>query len=433
MIYLWKGWENKMRRFTTVFLFELKSYMKNKSFLASTIIIALVIGLALFAPRVIDMSDMLGTTKEEVVEEDTSDAKDDEEEKEKYGMIDPNGYFKDKSILEQFYGDAEFIEYSDEKAMKDDLEKETIASGFIVEDDSHFRYLVWNNPMFSDGAERFHEAMTVVHKQVYCKQNNLNFEEFMAGYDAPVEFEQEILGKDASDNYWYSYALVMVIFMIIILYCVMIATSVTSEKSNRAIEVLVTSIDSKFLLFGKVLAGATAAILQVGIILSTALVSYSVNREAWGKMLDSVLHIPGSVLGAFALFGIGGFLFYAFLYGALGALVSKTEDVNKAIGGLQMVVMIVYFIVMFQLDNVDGILVKVCSFLPISSYSAMFVRIALGNVELWEVIVSFIILVVSTIGVGCLAAKIYRMGTLRYGNPISIRNALKSLKSDETK
>ena len=263
MIYLWKGWGNKMRRFTTVFLFELKSYMKNKSVLASTIIIALVIGLALFAPRVIDMSDMLGTTKEEVVEEDTSDAKDDEEEKEKYGIIDPNVYFKDKSLLEQFYGDVEFIDYSDEKAMKDDLEKETITSGFIVEDDSHYRYLVWNNHMFSDGAEKFHEAMTLVHKQIYCQQNNLNFEEFMAGYDAPVEFEQEILGKDASDNYWYSYALVMVIFMIIILYCVMIATSVTSEKSNRAIEVLVTSIDSKFLLFGKVLAGATAAILQV--------------------------------------------------------------------------------------------------------------------------------------------------------------------------
>ena len=130
------------------------------------------------------------------------------------------------------------------------------------------------------------------------------------------------------------------------------------------------------------------------------------------------------------MFGIGGFLFYAFLYGALGALVSKTEDVNKSIGSLQMLVMIVYFVVLFSLDNVDGTLMKVCSFLPVSSYSAMFVRIAMGNVEVWEIAVSFVILVVSTIGVGWLASKIYRMGTLRYGNPISIKNALKNLKND---
>lgn len=422
-----------MRRFTTVFIFELKSYIKNKAFMISTILLALVIGLAMFAPRVFDMSDMLGTESEQVTEEDRDDVEDEAEEKERYGLLDANGYFSDRSVLEQFYEDVEFVDYSDEETMKTDLEKEKIEGGFIVEDDSHCRYLVWNTHMMEDPSAGFYEALTLVHKKTYCEQHNLNFEEFMAGYDAPVEVAQEVLGKDASDNYWYSYALVMIIFMCIILYCVMIATSVTSEKSNRAIEVLVTSVDSKYLLVGKVLAGAVAAIAQVGIILGAALISYQVNRDAWGGMLDMVLHIPAGVLGAFAAFGVGGFLFYAFLYGALGALVSKTEDVNKSIGGLQMLCMIVYFIVMFQLDNVDGILIKVCSFLPVSSYSAMFVRIALGNVELWEILVSFVILVVSTLGAAWLAAKIYRMGTLRYGNPISFRNALKSLKNEEKK
>ena len=97
----------------------------------------------------------------------------------------------------------------------------------------------------------------------------------------------------------------------------MIATSVASEKSNRAIEVLVTSIDSKFLLFGKVLSGALAAFLQVGIILGVTLLSYQANRDVWGSVLDPVLHIPSDVLIAFTFFGIGGFLFYACLYGAL--------------------------------------------------------------------------------------------------------------------
>ena len=144
-----------------------------------------------------------------------------------------------------------------------------------------------------------------------------------------------------------------------------------------------------------------------------------------------MFNIPAEVLISFAFFGLGGYLFYAFLYGAMGALVSKTEDISKSSGGLMMVVMIVYFIALLQLTNVDGIAMKVLSFLPISSYSAMFVRIAMGTVNTWEIIVSFVILVASIFGAGILGAKIYRMGTLRYGNPIKLTAALKDLKKSE--
>ena len=65
----------------------------------------------------------------------------------------------------------------------------------------------------------------------------------------------------------------------------------------------------------------------------------------------------------FALFGLGGLLFYEFIYGALGALVSKTEDINKSAGSVQFIIMIVYFIGLTQLTNIDGILMKVLSFL----------------------------------------------------------------------
>ena len=76
-------------------------------------------------------------------------------------------------------------------------------------------------------------------------------------------------------------------------------------------------------------------------------------------------------------------------------------------------------------------MIKVLSFLPISSYSTMFARIAMGTVEAWEIVVSFLILVLSILGAGFLGAKLYRMGTLRYGNPIKLGTALKDLsKSD---
>ena len=115
----------------------------------------------------------------------------------------------------------------------------------------------------------------------------------------------------------------------------------------------------------------------------------------------------------------------------MGALVSKTEDVSKSSGGLVMVIMVVYFIAMYQLTDVESMFMKVLSFLPFSSYTTMFIRIAMGTVEMWEIVVSFLILVVSIFGAGVLGAKIYRMGTLRYGNPIKLSTAIKALREKE--
>lgn len=384
----------------------------------------------MFLPRFIDMSDMLGT--EQIVEEETSaDEESEEVDLEKLGIVDEKGYFSEQVILEQAFPDAEFVYMNAEKELKSAVEKEEIAAGFLVVDDLNYQYYVLNRDITDDKQYIFDEVLSMIHKQIYCAENGIDFATFAEGYEAVVECEENILGKDAEDSYWYCYALAMVIFMMVILYGVMIATSVTTEKSNRSIEVLVTSIDAKYLLFGKVMAGTTAAVVQAGLILGAALVGYSVNHTYWGDALDAVLDIPGEVLGGFVVFGVGGFLFYAFLYGAMGALVSKTEDINKASGGLQMIIMVVYFIVMFQLQNPDGMAMKICSFLPFSSYSAMFVRIGMGSVATWEIVISAVILFVSVFVAGWLAAKIYRMGTLRYGNPISFTKALKDMKNAE--
>ena len=125
-------------------------------------------------------------------------------------------------------------------------------------------------------------------------------------------------------------------------------------------------------------------------------------------------------------------VFYAFLYGALGALVSKIEDLNKSAGSAQMIIMIVYFVVLLQLDKVDGVPMKVCSFLPFSSYSAMFARVAMGHVQTWEIIVSAVILYISVAIMGVIGGKIFRSSTLRYGNPIKLTTAIKNLRKKDS-
>ena len=422
-----------MKKFLTVYEFELMSYLKNKSFVVTTIVLAVLLFGVMFLPRVFDISDMLGieSTKTEDVSGEDTNAEDtgDVEAATGLGLVDEQGVFADVTVLEQAFGKGvTFQVMKNEKELKRAVEQEDVAAGFDVKDDLHYEYYVLNREMFDENQAIFEEVLSMMHQQRFCEEQGIDYASFMAEYNAPVDCTEQILGKDAEDNYWYCYALVIVIFMMIILYGVMVATSVTVEKSNRSIEVLVTSIDAKYLLFGKVFAGATAAIVQLGLILAAVLGGYGMNHTFWGDALDMVLDIPGEVLAAFAVFGIGGFLFYAFLYGAMGALVSKTEDINKTAGTLQMAIMLVYFAVLFQLQNPDGIVMKVCSFLPFSSYSAMFVRIGMGTVAVWEIVVSAVILFASIFGVGWLAAKIYRMGTLRYGNPIKLSTALKNIK-----
>lgn len=417
-----------MKKFYTVLQFELGNYFKNRSFMLWTIILGVLISLALFLPNVIDMSEILGLEETQPSQNETE--KPSEEKSSQMMIYDEAGIIKDITLLDDYFKNTQFTVVSSVDEMKKALESESVKAGFAVKSYTEFDYYVWNQGMSSSNASKFQSYLTTLNRMNYCEVNNLNYQELETTYTAPVTYNEQILGKDTRSNYWYCYVLVILVFFMIVFYGTMIATSVTTEKSNRAIEVLVTSANSNSLLFGKVIAGAISSVFQVFFILGLSLISYQINRSAWGGQLDMVLQIPALVIVTFAFFGLGGFLFYAFLYGAVGALVSKTEDVSKTTGGVMMLVMIVYFITLVQLGNTDGIAIKILSFLPISSYSAMFARVAMGNVAIWEIIVSFVILVLSILGVGIIGAKIYRMGTLRYGNPIKISHALKSLKKN---
>ena len=211
----------------------------------------------------------------------------------------------------------------------------------------------------------------------------------------------------------------------------MIATSVTTEKSNRAIEILVTSVNPTSLISGKVLAGAIAGVLQAGIILGSGFVSYGFVKDAWGGMLDFLFDIPTNVLVIYAVFAVLSYLLYAFIFGMLGALVSKTEDISKSSSPVLMIYIVSFMIAIFGMSSdSNNIVMKVASYIPFTSGNAMFVRVAMGSVPTWEVIISGVILAASCVIAGILAAKIFRYGTLHYGNPIKLKTALKKARME---
>ena len=421
-----------MKQFLTVLKFELDNYFKNKSFVITTFLLALVIAAVVIVPTMIPglLDDESETpepgTSEELVIDDETDAESSDEEGSSYGICVASDA-KDVNLdMVCAAFPAEWKTYESEKEIRKAVEDGDVEAGFVMESATDVTYVVNDLSMYDYLGEMFSETLAECYKQQYLLEKGLTAEEILESESFYVNVTEEVLGKDSGQNYWYTYVLVFVVYFLIIFYGQMIATSVTTEKSNRAIEILVTSVNSNSLICGKVLAGAIAGVLQAGIILGSGFVSYSFVKEAWGGLLDFLFNIPVNVLIVYAVFAILSYLLYAFIFGMLGALVSKTEDISKSSTPVLMIYIASFMIAMFGMtSNSNSMLMKVASHIPFTSGNAMFIRVSMGSVAVWEVLLSAVILAASCAIAGVLAAKIFRFGTLHYGNPIKFRTALK--------
>ncbi len=405
-----------MKQFLTVLKFELSNYFKNKSFLLTTILLVVLAAGIIAVPGIIMGADKGSDSSENGISSATA------------ALYDVNESIDPASFAAAMGMDIDWIECTDESQVEDAVNEGKAEAGFVVEDLLHYTYVVENRSMSDMLQGAFSQAAVMTYRSQILAEQGLDPAEIEALYQIQPESETQILGKDSVSNYMYTYILIMVLYFLLIFYGQMIATSVTSEKSNRAIEILVTSVDSNSLIFGKVLAGAIAGLIQCVLILGAAVGAYQIFRESWDGLLDNIFDIPGQVWAAFAVFGMMGYLLYAFCFGMLGALVSKTEDISKASMPVLMIYMVSFFIAIFGMNDSDGLLMYVASFIPFTSSNGMLIRVAMGSVELWEVLVSGALLAVSCAAAGILAAKIFRFGTLMYGNPIKFTTALKKIR-----
>lgn len=407
-----------MKQFFTVLKFELNNYFKNKSFVLTTILLmVLAIGI-IGVPGIIMDKDDSG-----------SDDSDKAVDKKIVALYDVNESIGDTESFAAAMGIAvDWKECTDESQLKEAVTEGDAEAGFIVEDLLHYTYVVENSSMSDTLEQSFIQAAAATYRSQTLTEQGLDAAQIDALYQMQPEGETQILGKDSVGNYAYTYILIMVLYFLLIFYGQMIATSVTSEKSNRAIEILVTSVDSNSLIFGKVFAGAIAGLIQCVLLLGSAVGAYQFFRESWGGMLDNVLQIPVPVWVTFAVFGMMGYLLYAFCFGMLGALVSKTEDISKASMPVTMIYLVSFFIAIFGMNDSNSMLMRVASFVPFTSNNGMLIRVAMGSVETWEIIISGILLAATCIAAGFLAAKIFRFGTLMYGNPIKFSTALKKIR-----
>lgn len=420
-----------MKQFLNVLSFELSNYFKNKGYMITTILFSILLIIGLSLPSFFNMSKLIPQLGENSKENIESVEEISEENKKSFVLIDNNNIFENLDILESAFLNSKWTKVNSLDEAEELIKLGNVEAGFSVDSLTKYSYLV-NNSGFTDTNQMiFENLLSNLSQQAYANEHNLDINDLQSVINPSFDSDVTILGKDSANNFFYVYIFIFAMYMMILLYGQLIAVAVTSEKSNRAIEVLVTSANSNSLIFGKVIAAALASFIQVGVILASGMITYSLNSKAWNGLLDGIFKIPSNILLTFIIFGGLGYFFYSFIFGALGALVSKTEDISSSIGPITMIFVIVFFISMFGLSNSDSLLIKIASFIPFSSLMTMLIRVAMGTVSNFEIVISFIILLASTILTALASAKIYRLGTLMYGNPIKLRNALKWFKKEK--
>lgn len=415
-----------MKNLGKVFKFEVYKLINTKGFKITNIIFIAIIIIGLSVPTIMNaFGKPLFGDEADLIKEDKLK----NEEMEKYGVIIENDVVNFNSLKTRFLDD-QLVELENEKELKDLVLAEEVQVGFIIKTPTNFEYIVNNANMYDSNDYIMREALSSVYKENTLISRGIDYGEIEEIYNTPIKSETIILGKDSKESYFYTYILIFALYMIILIYGQIIATSVTSEKSNRSMEILVTSTSTESLIFGKVLAGALVGVLQFAMLILIAYFAYKLNVKAWDHSIDFIFDIPANILGVFALFGTLGYLLYLFIYGTIGALVSKTEDIGTSMTPVVIFFVAAMFIAMSGLINPDTIIVKVASFIPLTSFLVMFVRVAMGYVPMIQIIISLVLLGGTTILVGIFASKIYRLGTLMYGNPVKIRQAIKLLRED---
>lgn len=410
-----------MKQFGIIFKFELLELMKTKAYKITTLIFLLVAVIGLSLPSI--FPSMLESNNTSDTNQFTDEGV--------FAILDENNILSEDSTFQLVFPNVEMKKVESVKEMETLINDKKADAGFYLKDELTFDYYVLNSDVYDAKPSVFAQFLTLDYQNKKMVELGLDQEEAASVLSAQVTHETQLLGTDGSNNLAYTFILIMVIYMVVILYGNSIATTVASEKGNRTMELLVTSAKPTALIFGKVLAGCLAAIIQIGLLIVAAKTTYTLNAESWGGMLDMVFNIPADVLGAFAAFGILGFIFYSFIFGALGALVSKSEDVNSSSTPITIVFIAVYFVVYIGVLDPSSTIFTIASYVPFSSPMAMFSRMAMVDVPMIEVLISLAILVASTILVGFGASKIYRRATLMYGNQIKLTHAFKWLTKKE--
>ena len=404
-----------MRDLWTVTEFTMKEMLRRKSFIISTLIILVIIIVGINIPNILKLFTDSSETGERLL------------------IVDSSNVFEGNlSSLEQMNTGYE-VQISNENISFDDIksriENKEIDDAIIVEQTDNnikIRYIVESSTMMAGVPENIISAINTIYSNMQINKLQLTPEQIASitpnfEYSLEQTEEQEVQG-----NVLAIMLLSIVLFYAIYFCAYQVSSSITTEKTSKIMETLVTSTSPKTIVLGKTVGIGIVGLLQVCLLVAVALITAYTCLEP--GTLDSILDMsnftPYLAIITIIYF-ILGYVAYALMYALTGSTVSKPEDIQSANGPVAIIAVIGFYLSYFTMMNPTSDLNVFASMLPISSPFCMPFRIMMGLASTTDVIISILILLVTIFIIARVAIKIYSNAILNYGTKMSFADLIK--------
>lgn len=404
-----------MKDLLVVMKFTMKDMIKRKSFIISTIIFSIMIVVGFNIPNIL----------KSINGEDTSD---------KLVIVDEGNIFEGSLESLKNVDTGYEIEISNSKyeEIKEKINNDEIESAIIVEKQDNnikIRYVVKNTTMMTNVPDDIISMMNSLYSNLQISKLGLTESQLQSitpNFDYALEQTEE---EKANGNVFAIMLLSIVLFYAIYFCAYQVSSSITTEKTSKIIETLVTSTSPKTIVLGKTIGIGIVGLLQLILLVGTALISAKAFLDP--ELINSILDISAITpyLGIITvIYFILGYLAYALLYALTGSTVSKPEDIQSANGPVAMLAVIGFYLSYFTMMNPTSSLNVFASIFPISSPFCMPFRIMMGLANTTDVLISIAVLIITILIIAKVAIKIYSNAILNYGTKMGIKDIMKMYK-----
>lgn len=404
-----------MKDLLVVMKFTMKDMIKRKSFIISTIIFLIMIVVGFNIPNIL----------KSINGEDTSD---------KLVIVDEGNIFEGslESLKNADTGYEIEISNSKYEEIKEKINNDEIESAIIVEKTNNnvkIRYIVKNTTMMTNVPDDIISMMNSLYSNLQISKLELT-ESQLQSITPNFDYELEQTEEEKANGNVFAIMLLSIVLFYAIYFCAyQVSSSITTEKTSKIIETLVTSTSPKIIVLGKTIGIGVVGLLQLILLVGTALISAKVFLDP--ELINSILDISAITpyLGIITvIYFILGYLAYALLYALTGSTVSKPEDIQSANGPVAMLAVIGFYLSYFTMMNPTSSLNVFASIFPISSPFCMPFRIMMGLANTTDVLISIAVLIITILIIAKVAIKIYSNAILNYGTKMGIKDIMKMYK-----
>ena len=404
-----------MKDLLVVMKFTMKDMIKRKSFIISTIIFLIMIVVGFNIPNIL----------KSINGEDTSD---------KLVIVDEENIFEGslESLKNVDTGYEIKISNSKYEEIKEKINNDEIKSAIIVEKTNNnvkIRYIVKNTTMMANVPDNIISMMNSLYSNLQISKLGLT-ESQLQSITPNFDYELEQTEEEKANGNVFAIMLLSIVLFYAIYFCAyQVSSSITTEKTSKIIETLVTSTSPKTIVLGKTIGIGVVGLLQLILLVGTALISAKAFLDP--ELINSILDISAITpyLGIITIiYFILGYLAYALLYALTGSTVSKPEDIQSANGPVAMLAVIGFYLSYFTMMNPTSSLNVFASIFPISSPFCMPFRIMMGLANTTDVLISIAVLIITILIIAKVAIKIYSNAILNYGTKMGIKDIMKMYK-----